>query len=1528
MFQYTLAMDQPKLDTYSKRRPVDVLSRQNHEQWFRLMKSHLEGEEMAYVIEEHPPTKPINRFPTPESSTSSVIETDPSSRIAHLSITDELYAKWKRHDAKVRYLIEISIGEFDRERIQGLDTAYAQWEGLEKKYQETLPSAGRQYLHEFVTYRMGKETTIQEAWTQLSRLARKVAGTRTSLKQAFTQKEVFQQLLQSLPPQYNTIRDAIDGNPNIDPELALERLEEKEAQFKATEAAMVSNRPRQEGRRRHSNSSGSSRSPKGPKGYKCYICQRNHRVSACEFLEKAQQYAQRQLDKRSASPKAQRGTQIRSKHRSHPRKHRAYEAESDSNIHSSDTENEQEPDEFAAISKDVTCKIPKSTWIADSGASSHMTDNKSLFSSILKRITTRTIKVGGGYLYTSYAGPVKIKAQNGGVVTLARVYYVPGLGANLLSGRRLCQNGLRGCFTDKSLTMINQSGKTIVEATLSGGVYLVDWVAQDEEVALNAQVQEAKPRYEIALSSSADIPEPKGITQEGTELYRLWHRRFGHLSHGILKDLHKVTTLSKPVPKGEEICEVCSLTKFRNQTNKALSERKDDLLALVSIDTCGPLPVTIQGNRYFLQIVDNYSRKLWSVPMKKKDEAIRILREWKLKVELQTGKKLQAVRSDNAPELKMILEEWCLTFGIKPEFTVPYTSSQNGVAERAIQTSESNARAMLKDSGLPVEFWDKAIETDAYLRNRIASGPTIEGKKTSPEEAFTGKTPSIDHIRVWGCKCYTYVDPRSLPSGSRHDKLMDRGRVAVLVGYDENTTRQYQLWAPDLRRTIRATVVRFSEQEKGGDTDLQIPVLHKVNATGDSTWNGTRNELPARNERGRPRLYPEASKQIPAMELQTKDKDDQDYTPKDDIQPAEPKQTRSKTIANREEWEQPNQHQELRIDVPIPDTAVGEKHQAYSDNSGDELSKEQNPIEPNDNGQTLSHVEVPAISEESKKRYRTYDSDDDLPEAKHMRAMIASATTPKPTPSPYEVYEVELPVTYRTAVSDTVHGRRWQNAIDAELDALRANATWTLADPPKGANLVSSKWVFALKTNSLGAIERYKARLVARGFSQIHGVDYYDTFAPTVRVDTLRTILALVSLEDLECHQIDVNNAFTQSTLSEDIYMLPPDGLDIPEGKVLKMQKSLYGLKQAAKDWYNNCSNALGKLGFSKGLSDPCLFLHRGKGIIILIYVDDFTIAAKNLHEVEWFKAKFSERFKIKDLGEIHKILGIRIVRNRANRIITLDQCEYILRLARSLDMEEDTHKKSAKLPMNGYDSIRQATPDDKPTDIKRYQKAIGGLMHAMVYTRPDIAFALGKLSQFMGDPREHHWHGLKALIRYVRSTPNTRIEYKPDQQLQILGYTDSDYGADKIDRKSTIGTLWLLGGGPILWRSKKQKSTATSSTDAEYMAMSKAAKDAEWFKKLFYDLGYPQYLGKDPYCVELKGDNNSAINLVKNGQLSDSTKHIEIPFHYIHDLYKKGRIAVSYIPTDQMAADGLTKPLQIQPFERFKDLIGLTTIG
>jgi hypothetical protein len=660
--------------------------------------------------------------------------------------------------------------------------------------------------------------------------------------------------------------------------------------------------------------------------------------------------------------------------------------------------------------------------------------------------------------------------------------------------------------------------------------------------------------------------------------------------------------------------------------------------------------------------------------------------------------------------------------------------------------------------------------------------------------------------------------------------------------------------------------------------------------------------------------------------------------------------TKSKTIA-----QDPTQRQDREIDTigtrdqsPLEETDVDMKESVPG--SEPQTSEQQGDVDMEDFSPQLE----PRIGDKRKE----HDTDDDRA-IKKLKAFLAQQEAEIHALICQRIYELEeededtafitnggtinitIPQGYNEAINDPVYGKEWQAAIHAEIDALVANNTWREEKAPKGTNIVSTKWVFTTKTNPDGSLERFKARLVARGFSQVYGEDYDQTFAPTVRTDTLRVFLAMVAANDLECRQYDVKNAFTESSLQQRIFLSPPKGVDVTPGLVLRALRSLYGLKQSARDWNLLCKSELQRLGFKQSLADPCLFTHAEKGITLLVYVDDIAAASKSNDALNWFFDNFRKRFNTKDLGEISKILGMRITRNRHRRELFIDQEQYLEKVLQRLGLpvESSSTCKPRPTPVSGkYEKLEVAKDDEERGDKTKYQQDIGSIMYAMVYSRPDIAFHIGQLSQQLQNPTTRHEGAIKELGRYLRSTIKQKIRYGPsgskfgptrEARLKVFDpdmlslYTDADW-ANMRDRKSISGHVAMLFNGPVAYGSKKQRSVSTSSCEAEYIGMSTCCKQGQWIAQVLRDMGFPEYIGDNPDTVEMRADNQGAIALVKNPHLHERSKHIDISYHHIRDLEEQKKMRITYVPTAEMIADGFTKPLDRVAFKRFKDMLGL----
>ena len=502
----------------------------------------------------------------------------------------------------------------------------------------------------------------------------------------------------------------------------------------------------------------------------------------------------------------------------------------------------------------------------------------------------------------------------------------------------------------------------------------------------------------------------------------------------------------------------------------------------------------------------------------------------------------------------------------------------------------------------------------------------------------------------------------------------------------------------------------------------------------------------------------------------------------------------------------------------------------------------------------------------------------------------------------------------------------WERGIHEELKTLEEAGTWRLENPPADANIVGSKWVFRVKKDAAGRIVRHKARLVAQGFSQIEGVDYFDTYAPVAKLASFRTILAIAARLDLELHQVDIKGAYLNGELTgeEVIYMRQPPGFPYPNssGKVLRLQKTIYGLKQSGRRWYQKLTEIFEKyLGLTQCSVDQAVFYRRnGKLIVVIaVHVDDCTIAASTKALVREVKSTLNKHVEVTDLGEVHWLLGIEVTRDREARTISLSQQAYIESIIHRFGFDE---LKPVSTPMEPYLKLSASQSSVTAQDFAAmrdipYRESVGSLMYALLVTRPDITFAVGRLSKFLEKPGQAHWEASRCVFRYLKGTLDWKLTYG-EREEPLTGWVDAD-GSQEEDRRAITGYAFLIDGGAVSWNSKQQELIVLSTTEGKYVATTHAAKEALWLRSLISEV-----FGDNLDSTTLFSDNQSAIALSKDHQYHARTKHIDIRYHFIRWVIENGSIRLIYCPTDDMLADTLTKSLPSVKAKHFASELGL----
>ena len=496
------------------------------------------------------------------------------------------------------------------------------------------------------------------------------------------------------------------------------------------------------------------------------------------------------------------------------------------------------------------------------------------------------------------------------------------------------------------------------------------------------------------------------------------------------------------------------------------------------------------------------------------------------------------------------------------------------------------------------------------------------------------------------------------------------------------------------------------------------------------------------------------------------------------------------------------------------------------------------------------------------------------------------------------------PISIPTCYKQAMEHECWQQAMETELQALAENHTWDVVSLPPNVKPIGSKWVYSMKLKSDGSLDRYKARLVALGNKQEYGINYEETFAPVAKMTTVRTILAVASSKSWPLHQMDVKNAFLNGDLKEEIYMKLPHGMAwIAPNKVCRLRRTLYGLRQSPREWFDKFRHTLINFSFTQSQYDSSLFFHKTQEgmVFLLVYVDDIIITGSDTVLISKLKNMLHSTFQMKDLGDLKYFLGLEV--HSRDQGIFLNQHKYVRDLIELAGLKEAT---AVDTPMEVNVKYRKDEGELLPNPYL-YRQLVGSLIYLTI-TRPDISYAVHIVSRFMQSPRHLHLVAVKRIIRYLIGSPTRGLFFPKNSDLHLTAYSDADWAGCPDTRRSTTGWCTFLGDALISWKCKKQDHVSKSSTEAEYRAMSAACAEIVWLRGLLSELGASQ-INPTP----LHADNKSAIQIASNPVFHERTKHIEVDCHYIRDAFTHGVIELPHVSTNLQTADVFTKALTRQ---------------
>ncbi|SCZ92395.1 BZ3501_MvSof-1269-A2-R1_Chr2-1g04372 [Microbotryum saponariae] len=1057
------------------------------------------------------------------------------------------------------------------------------------------------------------------------------------------------------------------------------------------------------------------------------------------------------------------------------------------------------------------------SFVVDSGATSHMVSDKSLFTTYRHIAPTKIGGIAGG-INAIGTGNIAFIAASGHPITLTGVLHTPGLFVNLLSVSRLCDtDDVRVAFTKHGIH-IDKDGNDIAEgARLDEGLYLLD-------------ADHSKCQHLALLSRS----------QSSVPLLTL-HRCLGHLAPSSIQKMVAAGLLEglRAGYSDEEVekfvCNACLSAKGHRLPFPDSDSHSSERLGLVHSDVLSFPERSLTGKRYLVTFLDDYSRKLWAYAIGHKSEVFGIFKTWLAEVELETGATLKVLRTDNGGEYcSRAFTEFCKTRGTRRQYSIPRTPQQNGRAERVNRSIVEGVLALLVDAHLPKTFWEEAAAYFVYCKN-LCQHAALD--KATPNSVWQGDHTTASALHPFGCTAWLTVAPEL------RSKLDPKAVRVFFTGYDL-ASKAFRFYDTTTQKIILGRNATF--------LDTEFPGLH-----GDPT--------------------------------------EQDG----DTHFASAPTTESQTVVKT--WTPLPQVRLDLQDVHHPDFSTY-REPASAEESPDELD---------------------LIGRHS--RDESPDEIDFL--TRHHRAFIAIDDDTSDTEAIQPVKSITSdPQTWREAMSSDKR-EVWAKAATDEFTSMRDDfKVFTIEDRatvPAGATIVTSKFVWKTKRNALGEVTGHKARLVAQGNRQRDGIDFNETFAPVARFSSIRSLLALAAANGLHVHQADIDKAYLHGDLDHDIWMTAPRGFDLPSDKVLRLRRSIYGLKQAGRIWNRHIDASLRALGYTATGTDHCVYSwldDRQCPHYIALYVDDLLMISPELAEIERVISGLDQRYGVKRLGPAEYILGIQI-RRFDDGSIALSQERYIMDVLARFHF--DTTTRGTTVPMTPGLSLT-AIPGQGTERIRSwYLQAIGSLLYISLGTRPDIAFAVSYLARFANNPGRRHWIAVKHILRYLRATYRNELVYARGQAriTGVVGYSDANWGACIDTSVSTMGYVFYIAGSAVSWSSKRQSRVADSTTDAEYLALSHAGKEGIYLSQLLEELHVQPVAPAHIFT-----DNEAAAAVAHDPVRVSGTRHIRLREHFVRDMVNRGDISLSHVGTSDMVADIFTKALGPKVFSTHCYALGLRT--
>lgn len=992
-------------------------------------------------------------------------------------------------------------------------------------------------------------------------------------------------------------------------------------------------------------------------------------------------------------------------------------------------------------------------------------------------------------------GTIIIHQEGRQPIHISEVYHVPGMACGLISTGRLTDSGSPFSISIASgIATISAHGHTVLTATSIANVYPIIGVTQANDAV-------TQPALACAAAPT-----------QRDDLERLWHHRLGHVSPYALPQITHTTQGLPPLSRAPSLdpCKGCLLGKRARDPFPPNEATATSPLELVHVDIGYSDVHGIDGSKYFIVFVDDWSRRIWMYCLANQTTQLLLTTFQRFVSEAQSQAGCYTVRrihGDNQFDIKA-LHRWCNENQIALSFTVPYSPQMNGRAERVMRTIKEPARTMLIAADLPPEFWPYSLHTAVYIRNRVPHR-SLNGQ--TPYQKWFGRPPDLGHLRTFGCLAWPMLQYDQRENGPwAHQSVQ-----GIMVGYGTHDG-VYLIYLPDSKRVITSREVQFDEA---------------------AIWR----------------------------------------------------------------WPPPAQTMVAAAVLPDSDTFIGDLDvaEAMSYLEGEPFGSDEAVrfamAAPQRFAIAIHHFGLHVTSNHDLKGYCSVDG--------------------KPVPLKKLAMSPEWP--------------QWVEAAKREVSSLDSMQTFTpVSTLPEGKRAFGLKWVLTRKTDIEGNLVGFKARLVFQGHTMREGIEYNVVWSPVIGIAVLRQLLAMAVRFNMIILMFDVITAYLNAKTTVEVYVRCPelysDLSDQPQAAFYRVERSLYGMKASGREWFHTLRDKLLELGFKQSPHEPCLFVH--KRATIGTYVDDIMAILKNQEDADWLTEVLMNAFKMRKSPASSAFVGLTLQKSTTG--YKIHQKAYIRDY---LDSNDFTARGRGN-PMDPTSGgrLRRYSGICTPLDKAMYLSRIGRTLWIATISRPDISYAVGKLSRYSSNPGPDHALAVETMSLYLKRTAEHGLYYelpalKDSPQLRITVYSDSDHAGCLDTRRSTSGYIVLIDNMPVFWRSKMQSFAAESSTAAEYVAIATAATEAlvirDTLAWMWTEAGFPNRVSSE---VILYCDSAGAVANASEESSANRTRTVDIKYHMIKDYVHQRRLKIQRVEGNSNPADALTKPLSSEQISSFCTTMGV----